>query len=64
MNNRVHKILLLAILLAPSVPAGRLAHAQGGKARARRRNGRATAATRPVRSIRRSLRSEQTISLA
>jgi len=28
MNSRVHKILLLAALLAPSVPAGRLAHAQ------------------------------------
>ena len=33
MNNRVRKTLLLAILLAPNVPAGRLAHAQEAKAR-------------------------------
>jgi hypothetical protein len=31
MNSRVHKILLLASLLALSVPGGRPAHAQAGK---------------------------------
>jgi glucose dehydrogenase len=33
MNSRVHKILLLAALLALSVPVGRPAHAQAGKVR-------------------------------
>ena len=63
MNGRVHKILLAA-LLASGLTLGRRTQAQEAKAPARRRNGRAMAATRPVRNTRRSIRSAPTISIA